>query len=110
MDEVVPKSLSLATRRGLSDPKIELGQRFFTDVGTGADLSGAPRRDARDGAVDLIDAVTQAYSVRRYKMIEALPSHERFAPRVGDRRRPWRRSSTIRRSFSRGAAPDHDPE
>lgn len=74
MDRVVLKDLSIFARHGLFDAEAELGQRFFIDVEIGADLSVAEERDDADGTIDwadLVETVTEAFTGRRYKLVEA---------------------------------------
>jgi len=74
MDKVVLKELSLYANHGLFDAEAELGQRFFIDVEIGADLSQSQKTDSPEGTVnwkDLVETVTEAFTERRYKMIEA---------------------------------------
>lgn len=74
MDKVVLKDLSIFARHGLFDAEAELGQRFFIDVEIAADLSRAVERDDADGTIDwadLVETATQAFTERRYKLVEA---------------------------------------
>lgn len=74
MDTVVLKDLSIFARHGLFDAEAELGQRFFIDVEIEADLSRAEESDSPEGTVnwaDLVETVTEAFTAKRYKMMEA---------------------------------------
>ena len=102
-DRIVLKDLSLFAKHGLFEAEAELGQRFFIDIAIGADLAYAEREDEADGTVnwaELVDVTTQAFTQRRYKLVEAAAAA--IAHAVLDH---FERAETVRVEVRKPSAP-----